>query len=342
VWGFAGVSGASTSPGSPGGASGGLTSPGSPGAQPKPQPVPERESDALQRERSAKNLKHILIAIHNYNDVHDQFPGNITDADGKPLLSWRVAILPYIGTGQKALYGQFRLDEPWDSEHNKKFLAVMPDVYQTGIEPKGSTKTYYQGFAGPGTVFEPKQRLTFAHVPDGTANTLAVVEAGPPVEWTKPADIPYDPEKPLPKLELPFRNVLMVGVADGSALPLPPDLNETLLRWLVERADGNVIVPGLAELRVRFRPLNAEDQKIAADLLKRNAELTKQLADLLAEQQKLIEEDAKKRNPADPTKELDIDLLQVRERALRQMLDRMKQATEELRRSPPPAEPLKK
>src|SRR5262249_29159759 len=44
-----------------------------------------------------------------------------------PLLSWRVAILPYIG--QRALYQRFRLNEPWDSKHNKKLLAQMPKVF---------------------------------------------------------------------------------------------------------------------------------------------------------------------------------------------------------------------
>jgi RNA polymerase sigma factor (sigma-70 family) len=338
------------------GAAGGRTHPGSPGspeapaaaqaaAQPNPQPAakPEREADAKQRERSATNLKQILIAIHNYHDVHGHFPRNIAGGDGKALLSWRVAILPYLD--QEDLHKQFKLDEPWNSEHNKTLLDKMPDAFRIGVEPKGATTTYYQGFAGPGTLFEPNQKLTFGHVPDGTANTLAVVEAGPPVEWTKPADIPYDPEKekPLPKLETPFPNVLMAATADGAVYPLPANLNATVLRWLVERADGQVLVPGLNELRVRFRPLNAEDQKLAAALLKKNAELTKQVADLLAEQQKLIEETARKRNPADPTKELDIDLLQGRQHVLQELVDRLKPANEEMRRpQPPPATPQKK
>ena len=42
------------------------------------------------------NLKRIGLANHNYHAAKKTFPGNIVDKEGKPLLSWRVAILPYL------------------------------------------------------------------------------------------------------------------------------------------------------------------------------------------------------------------------------------------------------
>ena len=33
------------------------------------------------------------------------------------------------GKGGDALFKQFKLDEPWDSEHNKKLLSMMPPQY---------------------------------------------------------------------------------------------------------------------------------------------------------------------------------------------------------------------
>src|SRR5262245_36590716 len=77
---------------------------------------------SAQRIQCANNLKQIGLALHNFEAVHSALPPQaIVDEEGEPLLSWRVAILPYIG--EQALYDEFHLDEPWDSEHN---LALLP------------------------------------------------------------------------------------------------------------------------------------------------------------------------------------------------------------------------
>src|SRR5262249_50595397 len=65
-----------------------------------------------QRTGVANNLKQIGVAFHNYLSNHGAFPASaIYGKDGKPLLSWRVALLPYLE--QEALYREFKLDEPW-------------------------------------------------------------------------------------------------------------------------------------------------------------------------------------------------------------------------------------
>jgi hypothetical protein len=178
-------------------------------------PDGKRIANAAQRAISMNHLKQIVLAMHNYLDVNGHFPHDIADKDGRILLSWRVAILPYIE--QEKLYKEFKLDEPWDSANNKKLLAKMPALYRVGFEQQGTTKTYYQGFAGPKTVFEPGEKIKILDITDGTSNTIAVVEAGPPVEWSKPADIPYDPKKPLAGMGGPFTNVLIAATADGAA-----------------------------------------------------------------------------------------------------------------------------
>jgi Protein of unknown function (DUF1559) len=78
---------------------------------------------------SANSLRQIAIATENYHDTFDHLPADIMSAEGTPLLSWRVALLPFLE--QANLYEEFRLDEPWDSEHNKKLLEKMPRVYRT-------------------------------------------------------------------------------------------------------------------------------------------------------------------------------------------------------------------
>src|SRR5262249_57367140 len=112
----------------------------------------------------------------------------------KPLLSWRVAILPYIE--QDALYKEFKLDEPWDSEHNKKLIAKMPAIYAPVAKPGKEGNTHLQMVIGP-SAMQPGGSL-ITSIPDGTSNTIAVVEAAEPVIWTKPDDVMF-PDKELPK-----------------------------------------------------------------------------------------------------------------------------------------------
>src|SRR4051794_10739862 len=80
------------------------------------------------REKSITSLKQFALAFHNHNADQGRLPpARVYDKDGRPLYSWRVLILPYLG--EKKLYEEFRLDEPWDGPHNKKLLAKMPEVF---------------------------------------------------------------------------------------------------------------------------------------------------------------------------------------------------------------------
>jgi hypothetical protein len=201
------------------------------------------------RKRSENNLKIIGLAMHNYHDAMGALPGaTINSKDGKPLLSWRVAILPYIE--EDTLYKEFHLDEAWDSAHNKKLVARMPKAYGLpGDKIKPAGHTYYRVFTGSDAAFpSPKglagaltlgRRLTgFA---DGTSNTLLVVEAGEAVPWTKPDELAYDAKKPLPKLGGLFREGFHVTVADGSTRFISKKIDEKLLRALITPAGGEVI-----------------------------------------------------------------------------------------------------
>ncbi len=145
-----------------------------------------RESAA--RAQSQNNLRQLALAMHNYHDTMRRFPPQATyNKNGKPMLSWRVMILPYIE--QQNLYNQFHLDEPWDSDHNKKLLAMMPKTYITPLQDEKSINehlTYYQGFVGKGTIFDGKEGIQISSITDGTSNTIMFVEASKPVPWTKP------------------------------------------------------------------------------------------------------------------------------------------------------------
>ncbi len=109
-------------------------------------PAVQAAREAARRAQCVNNLKQIGLALHNYHDTTNGFPAAaITSKDGKPLLSWRVAILPYIE--QQELYNQFHLNEPWDSPHNKTLIARMPVAYNCPSRiPAGAGHDHLQGF----------------------------------------------------------------------------------------------------------------------------------------------------------------------------------------------------
>jgi hypothetical protein len=214
-----------------------------------------RVGDAPSRMKSTNNLKQIGLAFHNYADTYGEFPNNTFDLDGKPLLSWRVHILPFIE--EERLFYQFKLDEPWDSPNNLPLLQQIPPVYKPPTGRRG-VLTYYRGFSSPGSVFEPRvndyrPRLTlatrepfdFESVNDGLSNTIFVVEAGDPVEWTKPDDLDAGPSKPFPKLGgMRWRSEkFQVLMGDGSVRSFPVDIDETKMRALISHSGGEAVTP---------------------------------------------------------------------------------------------------
>jgi RNA polymerase sigma factor (sigma-70 family) len=347
-------------------------------------PATDRKADSSQRARSLNNLKQIVLAIHQYNDVHGYLPADIRDKDGKPLLSWRVLLLPYLEQDQ--LFKQFKLDEPWDSEHNLKLLAKMPAVYRVGFEAKDSGHTYYQAFAGPGTPLYPYagkyanldpnygvtpgasgkpgsaggsapggsdnagggaspagapsgppggggspvpgpggggvERVRIFDILDGTSNTLGVVEAGPPVPWSKPADLPFDPQKPLPKLAGPFANELHVAMMDGSAHSLRRNLDAKVLRALIIMNDG-MVTPSLKEIRAATPADTPEEKARLQKQMDENLRVIEEMGRLMAEYQDLLALQNSLMN--------DLGQSEDQQERLRQVVDQLKAKNKQIR-----------
>ncbi len=205
---------------------------------PKADPPPEITAEHLKT--SANNLKQIALAFHNYASAYgDVWASDILDKNGKPLLSWRVLLLPFIE--EAALYEKFKLDEPWDSENNKKLIEKMPKIYAPLRVKAKAGETFYQTFTGKNTLFvDHKPAFKLTNIPDGTSNTGLVFEAGEPVIWTKPQDLAFDEKKSLPKLGGLFDGDFHVAMCDGAVLLLKKKADEKELKNLIMPADGNV------------------------------------------------------------------------------------------------------
>ena len=229
----------------------------------------------IRRDRSTANLKQIGAAMRLYHDYFRRFPADIRGKDGEPLLSWRVRILPFLGAD--SLIAKFRLEEPWDSPHNKALLEPTPNVYALPGARAGPGMTFYRGFSGKDTLFDPTipEGVDLPRIKDGPEITIAVVEARDAVPWTKPdSEIPYSEEvralgflNPLlgeslhvfeqlngkipepPGILKPLREALgghypggsAVLFCDGSVRHLSQSIDLIVLRALITRDQGEVI-----------------------------------------------------------------------------------------------------
>lgn len=189
------------------------------------------------------NMKQIGLAFHNYHDVFNHFPaanGNGEGAQGRQTgLSWRVYLLPFID--QADLYQQFKLDEAWDSPHNKALIKKMPDVFKVeGVDKSGDTSVHV--FTGDNTAIGTDEGVGIRDITDGTSNTFLAVVAGPETAeaWTKPGGLEFNsdsPKKPLGTLGEQF----LVLMSDGYVRFLNSDIDDETLRNLIQRNDGNVV-----------------------------------------------------------------------------------------------------
>ena len=142
---------------------------------------------------------------------------------------------------QDELYKQFKLDEPWDSPHNMRLLPKIPRILTPfdgrRLEPH---TTSYQVFVGKGAAFEGTQGVPAPDgFPDGTSNTVLIVQAQDSVSWTKPADLEYSPDRPLPKLGGIFPDSFQLALADGSTRSVSTFVCEKTLRAAITRNGGD-------------------------------------------------------------------------------------------------------
>ena len=207
--------------------------------------------------------KQLGLAFYNYHDKHGCFPPAYTvDANGKPLHSWRVLILPYIEG--KELYDKIRLDEPWDSEYNKQF-HTSPILWQyrfqcpteasdkplkklfPSLETKGRCSVSV--VIGEETPFPGATSTSFEDITDRRGDTILLVERLVPVCWMDPnheitLSIALDGcDKNLFGIGSFHNGVVSFGSCDGSCGFIPKDISREKLRAMLTKSGGETIEP---------------------------------------------------------------------------------------------------
>ena len=209
-------------------------------------------SEAAQRKRRINQFKQLALAFLNYESAHRVFVGQANyDQAGQPLLSWRVHLLPYLD--QQALYAEFRLDEPWDSPHNRQLIARMPEVF---ADPNaavrhavGAGRTTFVAPVAAETLLPPREALpageplTIRDVKDGVSKTILFVEVIPAraVVWTKPEDWNVNLDNPLQGVKRMDRSGFVTTFADGHVVYISNDIDAQILRAMLTRAGGEPV-----------------------------------------------------------------------------------------------------
>ncbi len=147
--------------------------------------------EAINRTACKGHLKHIVLALHNYETVYGELPPAYTvDENGKPLHSWRTLILPYVD--QNELYNSIDLSKPWNDPANQKaYHTEISTYYCPSIQARlAPGLTTYQAIVGPDAALQPVKSHKFSDILDGTTNTAIVIDVNleNAVHWMSPVD----------------------------------------------------------------------------------------------------------------------------------------------------------
>ena len=216
-------------------------------------PAVQAGREAARRVACQNNLKQIALALHNYHDTYRTFPAAyVPDEDGRPMHSWRVAILPFVEQGP--LYEQYDFSEPWDGPNNSQLAATYPNmpIYRCPSEMEnspGAGSPSYMVIVAPDGIFEGGKWNDLGEVADGASNTLLVVEVvGATSHWMEPVDLDVNALNKMINaaqdgtgLGSNHSGGVNVAFADGSVRFLSNATDLEMLRRLVTKSDGETV-----------------------------------------------------------------------------------------------------
>ncbi len=227
------------------------------GVMPAVAKATAKVGEAKSRLEASNSLKQVSLAQHNFSDTTNSFtrPFLDTDQQGNQItppadptsrLSWRVALLPYLGDadGQSA-YGRFNIREGSNSPTNGPMKDVPIRAYRHPLdaaengEPVTRTRCFYDN----GAMFDskPHARVSMAQVSDGLSNTIMYVESADTVSWTAFNDFRFEPNAPLPAFGHPkIAGGSQVVFADGSVRFVRSSASPQAFKAAITRAGGEV------------------------------------------------------------------------------------------------------
>ena len=225
-----------------------------PGIQPNMLEIPSELT-------SGPHLRQLALACQAYQKNRGNFPPACSvDSSQMPLLSWRVAILPYLGDEEKRLYERFHLNEPWNSPHNIALSQYMPTAFEHPVQRiQGARTREFQGVVhgltpfrypvGKDAAFLQDRVVAPADIADGLDKTVMIIEQQPLSPWTQPEDVFVSEsqiqQQILDQPSIVFGGPLNVVLFNGTLRTIPRSIKPQELWGMIAPRDGK----GLPDIR---------------------------------------------------------------------------------------------